>query len=469
MSPERESKKISDSDVERLVDEIHTLDVLRETIEIDTAAYKNEKKDILKTIGSYPFAVVEDVLKKYNLAYPARKYSVNELLIQNRLSSLLKWNDIINLDIKIEYIVQGLIPKGSITLLFGRGGIGKTTIALQLAKAVAEGVPFGNLQTLKTPVYYIDFENPLPVLKERAVNIGQADNLLVWHLSNNSTPPRLDSKEWELYKQLPPGLIIYDTLRAAHSSDENDSQHMAIIIARLKELRELGFTILLLHHTPKGNENIYKGSTALLDLVDHVLGFENVNGKEGEPIEFDADNIYKLAVRIKTRYEPAQVFLKFNPGIKTFAITTDPEVETLEAIYALLKDKGELNTNQAYELIKRELDIKGKSQAIRLLKKGQDWYWKIDKRGRAVFYSPIVQPIYSQTDRPIEDKPENGQKPINKGDSPQTRTNSVKSHSPEDTQTKRPTDKMPFQGNLWEGGVNNAGNDSKGTGEDMVI
>ncbi len=187
---------------------------------------------------------------------------------------LLKWNDVQYLDVKTEYLLDRLIPKQGITLLFGRGGIGKSSLCLQIAHAIGNGIPFDNIQTIKMPVYYIDFENPLTCLKERISNIGLSDNVSIWHISNETPPPRLDSSDWVLYKQLPAGLLIFDTLRASNLSDENDSRQMAVVIARLKELREMGFTILLLHHTPKANENTYKGSTAILDLVDNVIGLE---------------------------------------------------------------------------------------------------------------------------------------------------------------------------------------------------
>jgi len=347
------------------------------------------------------------------------------------LSSLLRWNDIFNLDVKTEYLVDGLIPKEGITLLFGRGGIGKTSFCLQLARAVAEGMPFGGLQTIKTPVYYVDFENPLSVLKHRAENIGHTGNLWVWHISNEIQPPRLDSLEWELYKQLPSGLLIFDTLRSANLSDENNSQDMQVIMARLKELREMGFTILLLHHCPKGNESIYKGSTVLLDSVDHVLGLEGI--KESDT-EFSGENFYRLGARLKTRFDPHHIFLTFNPDIKGFEIAKDPDYEVIEDIQELLEGKGELNTNQVYELVKKELDIKSKAQVLKLLKKGEGKFWDTEKRGKAVFYSPIVQPIYSQTIGPID---ENGLK-ISNTNTLQNLDNSIKSYSPEDMQTNEP-------------------------------
>ena len=54
------------------------------------------------------------------------------------LSILKKGSDLMTLDIHVEWIVDKLIPKQSITLLHGRGGIGKTWITLVLAHAVSK-------------------------------------------------------------------------------------------------------------------------------------------------------------------------------------------------------------------------------------------------------------------------------------------------------------------------------------------
>lgn len=317
------------------------------------------------------------------------------------LSSLLKWNDILNLNVKVEYLLDKLIPKGSITMLFGRGGIGKTSLCLQIGRSVAEGIPFAGLQTIKTPVYYIDFENPLSVLKQRVEGLGKAEGLYIWHLSGNPQPPRLDTKEWELYKQLPAGLLIFDTLRASHLADENDSQDMAVIISRLKELREAGFTILLLHHTPKSNEGIYKGSTALLDLVDHCLSIEEI--KDEETFEFGKENIYRLGARIKTRYEPHHIFLKFNPDVKGFELAKDPDTELMEIMYDILAEAGKpLNQSEFVKAVREKAEVP-KSKTERLIKKGIGIFWCESKgvEKRSLLYYPraisqFPKHIYSQ-------------------------------------------------------------------------
>ncbi len=328
------------------------------------------------------------------------------------LSSLLRWNDILSLDVKVEYLLDKLIPKGGITLLFGRGGIGKTSLTLQIGRAIAEGLPFGELETIKTPVYYIDFENPVGVLKERIECIGNAlkdqigwagnaENFYVWHLSCSPQPPRLDTNDWVLYKQLPPGLLIFDTLRASHLADENDSQDMAVVISRLKELREAGFTILLLHHTPKGNEGIYKGSTALLDLLDHCLSIEELKGED--TIEFDKENTYRLGARLKTRYEPYHIYLKFNPDIKGFEFAKDPDIELMENMYEILTEEGRpLNQTEFSKTVREKMSI-AKSKTEKLIKKGIGIFWVEDKEAgkRGLLYLPkrisqFPNTIYSQ-------------------------------------------------------------------------
>jgi len=352
------------------------------------------------------------------------KEELNELIEQtpdwipeepkSLLDSLMKWNDILTLDVSIEHILEKLIPKNSITLLFGRGGIGKTSLMMQIARAVASGIPFDTLQTIQSLVYYIDFENPLAVLKERVEKIGQSENLYVWHISNEIQPPKLDSNGWDLYKQLPPGLLIVDTLRASHLSDENDSKPMSLIMGRLKELREMGFTILLLHHTPKHNDNTFKGSTALLDLCDHVLGLEEVKDYDGETLEFDCQNLYRVGTRIKTRYDPYYIYLTFNPEIKGFNVAVDPDIEKMEGIYEMLKQSSEpLKQKELREQVKNDMDLPDK-EVRRLLKKGTGLYWTVEKGSKnATLYTPLnsvcqfVNPIYTrQTEKQESSQPE---------------------------------------------------------------
>jgi archaellum biogenesis ATPase FlaH len=320
------------------------------------------------------------------------------------LSSLLKWNDIHNLNIETEWLLDKLIPEGAITLLFGRGGIGKTSLALQIVYAIAQGQEFAGLKTKQVFVTFIDFENPLSVLKERITCLGKTESVLLWHGICEPSPAKLDKgEEWKRFLDLPKGLLVFDTLRASFLGDENDSQDVAIVISRLKELRDKGYSILLLHHTPKSSDSIYKGSTAILDLVDHALCLEPIK-EDDELLDFDPDRLFKFGTKQKTRFEPSHIFLKFNPEIKGFTPVADPDHEKMLDICSLLREIQPAKQRELKKRIKEDLGL-GEYEIRRLLKKGEGVAWDVQRGGsgkenRALIYTPkfdrmIGQPIYS--------------------------------------------------------------------------
>ena len=68
---------------------------------------------------------------------------------------------------KIEWLVDGLLPLGSVTLLSAASGTGKTWLAHGIAGAVAHGQPFLGRAVAHRPVRYFDGENPDCVVKAR--------------------------------------------------------------------------------------------------------------------------------------------------------------------------------------------------------------------------------------------------------------------------------------------------------------
>ena len=328
---------------------------------------------------------------------------------RKRVPNLPTLGDILQLDIKVEWVVDKLIPKQSVTVLHGKGGVGKTWLMLQMGSCVADEIPFvGLLPAIKMEAYYVDFENSLPVLHQRATVLGKS-GLKVWHVSNPKPPPRLDSKGWEQYNELTPGLLIFDTFRASQSLDENSSKDMALIMMRLKELRDMGFTIALIHHSPKGNERTYRGSSAIVDQCDHVLSLERVKDV-GSGQETDGEDWklpLRLGVRGKTRYEPFSIYLQFDPAIG-FEKATAPDEEPLAAVHDLIvnferKKRAFPNQTQIAEMVKG-LAI-NKKRLLRLLKKGEGQCWTViaDPHSKAKLYEPIIprtiDPLFHSMDR----------------------------------------------------------------------
>ena len=323
----------------------------------------------------------------------------------NILEHLESWNQIRELDIKFEWIVDHLIPKGAIIILFGKGGIGKTWLVMDIAKCIGSGIDYLGYKAQQAPVIFIDFENPITVLTTRTQRLGEAEGVHFWRVGNELKPPKLDSDDWEEYKELADGsILIFDTLRASHSKDENSSEHMAMVMERIKELRDCGFTVILLHHTPKNSEKISKGSTAIVDLADHILNLSRVrrsNGGEDKLVDDDDDEeaIYRFGVREKTRFEPHHIYLTLNPD-RGFELAPDPEEETLEGMRQLLMNTGPF-PKTAFAKECKALNL-GQKKALKLVDRGVGRFWRLESTGHknaqlvtAVQFGSLATPIGS--------------------------------------------------------------------------
>lgn len=291
--------------------------------------------------------------------------------------------EIRNLDIKMEWLIEGIIPKGAVSLLFGRGGIGKTTLALQICDAIASGGSFLSIPAEKTPVIYVDFENSLAILVDRLKKVG-GEQILFW--TADDSPAQLDRDPQayvSLLKSHPNALLIFDTLRSAQTGDENESRSMALVMQTLRQLRDQGATVILLHHTRKGSDSTYKGSTAIFDLVDHVMGLYPVKGPEDDQ-EVDEDHMensdrtFRFGTKDKTRFHPFKYFLRFDKESHLFVIADDPGDFILGQIQKLIPSEGIIQKD-LLPLLDSSLGLKQR-RALALLQQGTDRYWIAEKK-----------------------------------------------------------------------------------------
>ncbi|MBS0624941.1 MAG: AAA family ATPase [Verrucomicrobia bacterium] len=318
----------------------------------------------------------------------ALKFRLNEFL-QERAKNhkeyprLRTGAEIRNLDIKIEWLIEGIIPKGAVSLLFGRGGIGKTTLALQICDAISSGGSFLGIPAEKTPVIYVDYENSLAILVDRLKKVG-GEQILFW--TTDDSPAQLDKDPQayvNLLKNHSNALLIFDTLRSAQTGDENESRSMALVMQTLRQLRDQGATIILLHHTRKGSDSTYKGSTAIFDLVDHVMGLYPVKGRENDQ-EVDEDHMentdraFRFGTKDKTRFQPFKHFLRFDKKTHLFVSADDPGNFLLEQIQKLIPQEGIIQKD-LLPILDRSLNIKQR-RALALLQQGAGHYWSADKK-----------------------------------------------------------------------------------------
>lgn len=306
------------------------------------------------------------------------------------LSRLKTGADILAGDYHFRYAWEKMFPEGAIILFYGQGGFGKSTLARQVGHAISKGEMFLGLRTDKRPVVLADYENPMTVLKKGLTAIGQESNVYYWTISDE--PPQLDKDEWEQLKSLVTTLrnplLIFDTLQSAtFSLDITSNADYSPVMNRLKQLRELGATIVILLHTVKADATKYVGASVIFNQVDHVLALYPIdaNGKYKEPATNDADLLYRFGSKDKTRYGHHSLHIKFNKDTCLFQLATTPDLEEMKILAGIISDihrdtacnfRGILDALENQECL---LDISEKN-IRRLLKKGDGVYWQ-SRRG----------------------------------------------------------------------------------------
>ncbi|MDE7385957.1 MAG: DNA repair protein RadA [Muribaculaceae bacterium] len=170
----------------------------------------------------------------------------------------------------------GLVP-GSLVLLGGEPGIGKSTLVLQ------------NILSIKSrQVLYVSGEESAMQLKMRADRIGRPGDTC-YIVCETSLETIMNHIE-----QVQPGLLIVDSIQTI-SSDELDSAAGSVSQVRecavrlLKYAKSSGVPVILIGHITK--EGSLAGPKVLEHIVDAVLQFEG-----------DSQYMYRILRGIKNRF-----------------------------------------------------------------------------------------------------------------------------------------------------------------------
>jgi len=178
----------------------------------------------------------------------------------------------------VSWVVPNFAARGYLTVLAGQAGIGKSTLALQLAADVG---------TSEAPSLYLDIENGPEHLRRLSAAIGIAPgqvelvDMAGLSLTDSDTLARLTAEilgksvaTMARHHRLGVPLVVLDSLRRfAPGRSENSSDDMAPYIASLTTLaRTTRSAVVLIHHaSSKPDAPTLRGSTAIEDQADLVL------------------------------------------------------------------------------------------------------------------------------------------------------------------------------------------------------
>ena len=165
--------------------------------------------------------------------------------------------------LKTDYIIPNMLPEVGRVALYGVAKRGKSFLALQMAFAVCQGIPFLGYEVTKPgPVLYLQFDTPPELWQERlqklhAAQVSIPDNLYMVHPSTQ--PRRVNVLDGHQARQIHdmimatlPALVVVDVLSKVHRLNENEATDMKPVIDHLSTLCA-GRAMLIVHHTAKPN------------------------------------------------------------------------------------------------------------------------------------------------------------------------------------------------------------------------
>jgi RecA-family ATPase len=236
-----------------------------------------------------------------------------------------------------EWVVPDWIPARTVTLLFGDGGAGKTTLALQLA--VARALARDWITTMPTPgrtlilsaedddremhrrvdAIRTHYGASFAELKDMRLVDLVGENAVLGELARNgiiSATKLFDAVVAEI-AQFQPELVIIDALADAFAGDENNRTQARQFIARLKRpARDHGCAFLVLAHpslsglaTGRGTS----GSTGWSNSVRSRLYFTPAQASDGS----EPDPELRILSVAKANYGPTgtTITLRWKAGV----------------------------------------------------------------------------------------------------------------------------------------------------------
>ena len=186
---------------------------------------------------------------------------------------------------QLEWMVEGLFHEGSLVMVWGASGAGKTAWLIDLVISISTGATWAGRRTKLSHVMFCAMEGTQG-FRERFIAANQHHDARLRNQVRFIFDPvdLTDSNSIDgLAKTIARfsiTLVIIDTLAAALAGkvDENSNQHMAGIVDNARRLSQMtGATVLLSHHTGHDTRS-ERGATAMRAGVDTSI---SINRRKG--------------------------------------------------------------------------------------------------------------------------------------------------------------------------------------------
>ncbi len=210
-----------------------------------------------------------------------------------------------------ELLGGGIVP-GSVILLGGEPGIGKSTLLLQLCAAVARNAKNGSSSL------YVSGEESLPQIRSRAQRLDLLDTG-IRAVSTNSLEDVIGPFSTEKGLRL----MIIDSVQTISSPGLDSipgtpSQIRAVSSRLIQKAKETDVCVILVGHVTKDGQ--IAGPKLLEHMVDTVLYLEG-----------DKEHLFRILRVVKNRFGPSNELVMFEMDSTGLNVVKDPSTFFLQA------------------------------------------------------------------------------------------------------------------------------------------
>lgn len=314
-----------------------------------------------------------------------------------------------------DWLVEGLIPTQTLTVISGMPASYKTWACLRLALCVSERKPFlGKFNVpFRRNVLILDKENVAKHVKERLEALCAPIDAFVWF--NFDGDFYLDNEDHvvallKYIEQENIGLVVLDSLIRFHRGDENDSKQIALVLGNLKKVTSAGASVIFTHHHRKElfqgatSPNSLRGSSDIFAAVDsHIaLSYQKKDNvvifSQHKLRQAQAQDEFAAKVIIDTEHKTLD--LEFVGEYDKQKEKRDEAKKAVISVFAK-SDESELSLVEVDEMVEKAFSRSVLNAALtQLVDEGR--LTKTVGKSNKAFYSLTVGTSESQSDSSVD-------------------------------------------------------------------
>lgn len=258
-------------------------------------------------------------------------------------------SDITEDKLRAEWIWEGFIAEGVITLLTARPKTGKTTLISQMLKEIENGGELAGMSINPTKVLILTEESEAKWGERREKFRLPGKSI---HIVSRPMNKKYTNTEWvaalaravEICEENEIKLCVIDTLTTFwDAQDENDAAKVSRSLIPISQLAKKNIGVLIVHHDRKSGGdygNAARGSNALTGFVDIIVELGRLD---------DNHSPTRRALKTLSRFDesPSEVV-----------------IDLVNGKYVTLGDKSEVNKQQKLDTLVNCMSFMGKGVTI---------------------------------------------------------------------------------------------------------